>query len=123
MVAPSMVLFEIDAPRLTVFELERDTPGSIDVDRIVFRIESMQGVKVETWDVHFLGPDGYIETVKPRKNAFTHFRIDFRTPALRPQFRKGFALEGSDHWSSVSKQLTFVKQRECRSALDNLSQR
>jgi len=118
-----MVLFEIDAPRLTVFELERDTPGSIDVDRIVFRIESMQGVKVETWDVHFLGPDGYIETVKPRKNAFTHFRIDFRTPALRPQFRKGFALEGSDHWSSVSKQLTFVKQRECRSALDNLSQR
>jgi hypothetical protein len=97
MVAPSMALFKIDAPRLTVFEFERDTPRPIDVDRIAFRIEPLQGVKVETWDVHFLGLDRDIETVKPRKNAFMHFRIDLRTAALGPRFRKGFAPEGSDH--------------------------
>jgi len=77
-----MVLLEIDATGLAVFEFERNAPRSIDVDRIAFRIESLQGVKVETWDVHFLGPDGYIETVEPRKNAFTRFRVDLRTPAL-----------------------------------------
>jgi len=47
MFAPSMVLFEIDAPRLTVFEFERDTPGSIDVDRIAFRIVSLRAEEMK----------------------------------------------------------------------------
>jgi hypothetical protein len=54
-------------------------------------------MKVEARDVHFLGSDGDVETVEPRENALMHFRIDLRTPALRLQLRKGFALEGSDH--------------------------
>ena len=104
-----MVLFEIDAPRLTVFELECDTPGSIDVDRIAFRIESLQGVKVETWDVHFLGPDGYIETVEPRKNAFTRFRVDLRTPAL-PSIVPERALLLKVRITSQRKQLAYACQ-------------
>jgi hypothetical protein len=100
MFAPLMVLLEIDATGLAVFEFERDAPRSIDVDRIAFRIEPLQGMKVEARDVHFLGSDGDVEPVKPRENTLVHFRIDLRTPALCPQFRKGFALEGSDHKST-----------------------
>jgi hypothetical protein len=97
MFAPLMVLLEIDATGLAVFEFERNAPRSIDVDRIAFRIEPLQGMKVEARDVHFLSADGDVEPVEPRENTLAHFRIDLRTPALRPQLRKGFALEGSDH--------------------------
>ena len=92
-----MVLLEIDAAGLTIFEFERDAPRSIDMDRITPRIEPLQGMKVEAWDVHFLSSDRDVETVESCENALMHFRIDLRTPALRPQLRKGFALEGSDH--------------------------
>jgi hypothetical protein len=92
-----MVLFEIDAVGLAVFEFEGDAPRSIDVDRIAFRIEALQGMEVEARNVHFLGSYGDVDTVKSRENAFMHLRIDLRTPALRPQFGKRFAFEGSDH--------------------------
>jgi hypothetical protein len=97
MFAPLMILLEIDTAGFAIFEFEGDAPRAIDVDRITFRIEPLQGMKVEARDVHFLGSDGDVETVEPRENALMHFRIDLRTPALRPQLRKGFALEGSDH--------------------------
>jgi hypothetical protein len=92
-----MVLFEINAAGLAVFEFEGDAPRSIDVDRIAFRIEPLQGMEVEARNVHFLGSYGDVETVKSRENAFMHLRIDLRTPALRPQLGKRFAFEGSDH--------------------------
>jgi hypothetical protein len=97
MFAPLMILLEIDTAGFAIFEFEGDAPRAIDVDRITFRIEPLQGMKVEARDVHFLGSDGDVETVEPRENALMHFRIDLRTPALRPPLRKGFALEGSDH--------------------------
>jgi len=92
-----MVLFEIAAAGVAIFEFERNAPRSIDVDRIALRIEPLQGMKVEARDVHFLSPEGNVETVEPRKNALMHLRIDLRTSAARPQLRKGLAFEGSDH--------------------------
>jgi hypothetical protein len=92
-----MVLFEVDTAGFTVFEFESDAPRSVDVDRIALRIESLQGMKVEAWDVHFLGPDSNVETIQPCENALMHLRVDLRTFALGPQFRKGLAFESSDH--------------------------
>jgi hypothetical protein len=84
MFAPLVVLFEVDATCLAIFELEGNAPGSVDVDRIALRIESLQGMKVETGNVHFLGPDGYVETIESREDAFVYFRIDLRTSAPLP---------------------------------------
>lgn len=92
-----MVLLEIDAAGFAIFEFEGDAPWPIDVHRITPRIESLQGMKVEARNVHFLGSDGNVETVEPCENAFMHLRIDLRTLAPGPQFRKGLASEGSDH--------------------------
>jgi hypothetical protein len=92
-----MVLFEINAAGFAVLEFEGDTPWSIDVDRIASWIEPLQGMKVEAWNVHLFGPDGNIETVKTRENALVHFRIDLRTFAPTPKFRKRLAFEGSYH--------------------------
>ena len=97
-----MVLLEIDAAGLAIFEFEGNAPRSIDVDRIAFRIESLQRMKVEAPDVHFLSSDDNVEAVEPCKNAFVHFRIDLRSPALRPQFRKGLALKEFGSQLSVS---------------------
>jgi hypothetical protein len=88
-----MVRFEINAAGLAVFELEGDAPRSIDMDRIPFRIEPLQGMKVEARNVHFLGSYGDVETVKSRENAFMHLRIDLRTPALRPQLESALLLK------------------------------
>src|ERR1700691_3454219 len=100
MFAPLMVLLEIDAAGFAIFEFEGDAPWSIDVHRITLRIESLQGMKVEARDVHFLGSDSNIETVEPYENALMHLRIDLRTLALGPKLRKGLVSEGSDHTST-----------------------
>jgi hypothetical protein len=60
MFVPLMVLLEIDATGLAVLKFERDTPRAIDVNRITFRIEPLQGMKVEARDVHFLSSHGNI---------------------------------------------------------------
>jgi hypothetical protein len=92
-----MVLLEIDTAGLAIFEFEGDAPRSIDVDRIALRIEPLQGMKVEAWNIHFLGADRDIETIESRESPLVHFRIDLRTLALGPEFRKSLAFEGSDH--------------------------
>src|SRR5882762_9763241 len=102
MLVPLVILLEVDSAGVAILEFERDAPRSVDVGRIALRIKAMQGVKVEARDVHFFGADGDVEAVQPRENAFVHLRIDLRTPALRPQVREGFALEGSDHGINVS---------------------
>ena len=95
MVAPLMVLLEVDAACLAIFEFKCNAPRTVDVDRIALRIEPVQGMKVEARDVHFLSSDSKVETIG--ENAFMHFRINLRTPAPGPQFRKGLAFEASDH--------------------------
>jgi len=84
MLAPPVVLFEIDAPGFAIFELERDAPRSIDMDRIALRIKPLQRMKIEARNVHFLGSDGDIETIKPCEDSFMHLRIDLQTLALGP---------------------------------------
>ena len=90
-----MILFIVHTISVPIFEFERDAPWSIDVDRIAFWIEPLQGVKVEAWDVHFLSSDSNVETIEPRENAFVHFRIDLRALALGPKLGQGFAFESS----------------------------
>src|ERR1700680_5276727 len=97
MFAPSMILLEIDATGLAIFEFEGNAPWSINVDRIAPRIKSLQGMKVEARNVHFLGSDGDVETIEPRENAFVHLRVNLRTLASGPELRKRLALESSDH--------------------------
>src|SRR5712692_6673230 len=97
MFAPSVVLFEIDATGLAVFELERDAPRSIDVDGIAPRIEPLQRMKIEARNVHFLSPNGDVEPVEPCENSFVHLRIDLRALAFGREIRKGLVFESSDH--------------------------
>jgi hypothetical protein len=94
-----MVLLEIDSAGFAIFEFEGDAPWSIDVDRIALWAESLQGMKVEARNVHFLGSDGKVETVQPCENALMHLRINLRILAPGPKLRKGLASEGSDHKS------------------------
>ena len=92
-----MVLLEIDATGIAIFEFESDAPRTIDMDRIAPRIESLQRMKIEAGNIHFFGPDGDIEPIEPCKNALVHLRIDLRTLAFGPELRKRLALESSDH--------------------------
>src|SRR5258708_21979140 len=97
MFAPLMVLLKIDAAGVVTFKFEGDAPRSIDVDRITLRIESLQGMKVEARNAHFLGSNRDVETIEPCENALMHLRVDLRTLAPRPKLRQGLAFESSDH--------------------------
>jgi hypothetical protein len=63
MLAPLVVLLEIDVAGFTFFEFEGDAPGPVDVDRVAFRVEPVQGMKVEARNVHFLGPGSEVKTI------------------------------------------------------------
>ena len=95
-----MVLLEIDTTGIAIFEFESDAPRSIDVDRVALRIEPLQRMKIEARNIHFLGSDGDIESIEPREDTLVHLRIDLRTLAPGPKFRKGLASKGSDHKST-----------------------
>jgi hypothetical protein len=84
MLVPLMVLLEVDTAGFAIIELESDAPRSIDVNRITFRIESVQGMKVEAGNVHFLRPNRDVETIEPCENALMHLRINLRTLAPVP---------------------------------------
>jgi hypothetical protein len=76
MFAPLMTLLEINAARFAIFEFESNAPGSVHVNRIALWIESLQQMKVEARDVHFLGLNGDLETIKPCENMLVHLGID-----------------------------------------------
>jgi hypothetical protein len=61
-----MVLLEIDAQSVAVFEFECDAPWSIDVNRIAHR-PAAQHMKIEPGDVHIIWTAGAIERVEPAK--------------------------------------------------------
>src|SRR4030088_1204355 len=88
-----MVLSEINAASIAVFEFEGDAPRSIDVNRIAPRIEPLQGMKVEARNVNLLGSDRNIETNKPRKNACMHFASIFELLPLFQSSERGLLLK------------------------------
>ena len=92
-----MILLKIDAADFAILEFESDAPGSVDVNRIPRGIKPVQGMKIEPGNVHFLGPDDNVETIELCENTFVHFRVDLRTFALGPKFRKSFTFERPDH--------------------------
>ena len=103
MFAPLVILLKINPAGVAIFKFKSDAPRSIDVDRITLRAKAVQSVKVEAWDIHFLGAKGDIETVQPCEDALLHLRINLRTLPLGPQLGKSLAFEGSYHAANVSK--------------------
>jgi hypothetical protein len=51
-----VVLFEVDATGVIVFEFKRNAPWSIDMDRIARRFEASQGMEIKAGDIHFFRP-------------------------------------------------------------------
>jgi hypothetical protein len=58
-----VILFEVDATSVTVFEFERDAPWSIYMDRIPRRFEASQGMEIKAGDVHLYGSHDDVQAV------------------------------------------------------------
>jgi len=59
-----VILFEVDATGVAIFEFERDTPRSIYMDRIARWFEASQGMKIKAGDIHFLGSYDDVQAVQ-----------------------------------------------------------
>jgi hypothetical protein len=88
-----VVLLEIDATGFAILEFEGDAPRSIDVDRIARRIEPVQRVKVEAWDIHLFGSNGNVETVEPGENALCIFASIFELLPLAHNSERALLLK------------------------------
>jgi len=55
-----MVLFEIDSTGVGCVEFECDAPGSVDVNRVASRTETLECMKIETRQVHLSRGSGRI---------------------------------------------------------------
>lgn len=64
-----MILLKIDAVRVAVRELERNTPRAVYVDCVPDGIETFQRVKVEARQVHFLDYGCNVQAIKADENA------------------------------------------------------
>jgi hypothetical protein len=59
-----VVLLEVNTQRVAILELERDTPRTVDVDRIPGRAMAMKGMKIESGNIHVRGSSGPIKSVE-----------------------------------------------------------
>src|SRR5262249_21848066 len=57
-----VIWFQVDAPRVAIFDFERDAARDIYMDRIAGRFEVPQGMEIKAVDIHFLGS---YDDVKP----------------------------------------------------------
>jgi len=58
-----VILLEVDAASVTIFELECDAPRSVDVNRKARRLKATQLMKVKAGNVHFLGPRDNVQAI------------------------------------------------------------
>jgi len=59
-----MILLEVDTHRVAIPELERDTPRTVDVDRVSGRAIAMKSMKIESRNIHVRGSTGPIKSVE-----------------------------------------------------------
>ena len=96
-----MILFEVDAASVAVFELERDAPRSVDMDRITRRFEASQGMEIKAGHIHLFGSHNDVQAIQSTYDTRLHFGIYLSGASLLPKFGKSLALEPPDHRSKV----------------------
>ncbi len=90
-----MILFEVDATGVTVFE--RNAPRSVDMDRIARRFEASQGVEIKAGDIHFFRPHNDVQAVQSAQDARLHLGINLSGASFLAKFGKALAFEAPDH--------------------------
>jgi hypothetical protein len=60
-----VILLEIDAAGIAVFEFERDAPWSIYMNRLPSRLKASQRMEIKAGNVHFLWPRDDVQAVQP----------------------------------------------------------
>jgi hypothetical protein len=104
-----MILLEVDAKGIAAFELERDAPRPVHMNRIPRWLEASEWMEVESREIHFPGLCHRIQPVEPTDDAFMHVGVNFRGPPLLPQVGQCFASESADH-AGVCKQMPYICQ-------------
>jgi len=107
---PSMVLLQIDAEGVTVFEFEGDAPWPVDVNAIAGGVEASQRMKVIADVIEIVGRSDGIQSIKPHRNSFLQFAVDLSRVPPRPQLPKPLVSKRLDHSRSVRELLTDCKR-------------
>lgn len=92
-----MILLKIDSLRISVREPKGDAPGTTDMDGVTNWRKTLQRMKVEARDVHFVRRFGDVQSVKTSQNACMQSRVDPSCSSSGPQVGEGLVLERLDH--------------------------
>lgn len=105
-----MVLLQIDAVGIGVFPFERDTPGSVDVERIALGA-SAKSMEVETRHAKLTQRDRLIQSVEPKQAAAVEIGADLGAPAVQEELFETLVAEAPDHAPTVTQRVTGVNAR------------
>jgi hypothetical protein len=90
-----MILLEIDPIGIAIDEFECYTPRTVDVDRVT--LAALQGVEVETGEIHVFGPCSILQSIEPTQAARMHGLLNLSCGAPFEQLLQAFVLEAFDH--------------------------
>jgi hypothetical protein len=108
-----MILFEVNAPGVTIDLLERNTPWSVHMKAVAPR-RSSQRVKVETRDLQVAQHSRVIQGVQPAQGAPLQILPHPGTPAGLEQLCQPFVPEVSDHRADVRRTSRACKAQRYR---------
>jgi hypothetical protein len=89
-----VVLLEVDKMRMAAGELESDTPGTVDMDRVACGLEPAQPMEIKPRNIYFLGSLSDIKAVQAPQDPIMHASVDTPSIACLPKF--GDAYIGQD---------------------------
>ena len=97
-----MVLLQVHPVRLTIVELEGDTPRTVDMDRKARRPIPSQAMKVEARQIQVRRFTCRIQRIENQQRTLLKIRSNPATPARLEELAQPFVLPGSYHRSNVN---------------------
>ena len=91
-----MVLLQVNLPRFFIAPLERDAPGTVDVEAVALRL-APEGMEVEAGNVQIPQRRGLLQRIQSPKHPLLKVRRHSSASTLAKQLFKPIVAEASYH--------------------------
>jgi hypothetical protein len=105
-----MVLLQVNLPRVAVAPLERNAPGTVDMNRVALRL-APERMEVEAGNVEIPQRRSLLQSIQPPKRPLLQVRRHSSALTLAKQFFKPIVPESPYHWRTVTRPITGVNRR------------
>ena len=91
-----MILLQVNLPRFSIAPLERDAPGTVDVQAVALRL-APEGMEVEAGDVEIAQRRSLLQRIESPNGPFLEVRRHSSASTLAKQLVKPIVAEAPYH--------------------------